>query len=202
MFLDLLIHSFEPLIAPFRIAEQLLQTAFQEGANLVTSQILEGKSAQRVVAARQNGNVVVPVLLPRALYNLPRQMDGEGRVVFSVDKLGALLLFGEEIPIARRTDARPQLSQRWQIDCSLQTLADMPRRKAFPHHIGDIGRAMVENVHANASVVSAGQKCITGTKAGTHDPEVREPLLLQPVKARAAIDDRLASGVDRAADVG
>ena len=61
---------------------------------------------------------------------------------------------------------------------------------------------MVEGVDADARVVGAGQEGVAGAEAGAEHAEVLVALLLKPVEAAADVDDGLAAGGERAADVG
>ena len=53
---------------------------------------------------------------------------------------------------------------------------------------------MVEGVHTQARVVRTGQEGVAGAEAGSQYAELLVALLLQPVKAAADIDHRLAAG--------
>ncbi len=61
---------------------------------------------------------------------------------------------------------------------------------------------MIENVHRNARIMGARKTCVGGSQAGANDAQAFEALFLQPVKAAADIDHRLARGVNSAAHVG
>ena len=59
------------------------------------------------MAARQYGDIVIPILLARAFDYFSREMDGESRIVAAVDEFRALSFRAEQLPIAGRTDTEP-----------------------------------------------------------------------------------------------
>ncbi len=154
------------------------------------------------MAARKHRDIVIPVALARALDDLLRQMDREGGVVTRINEFRTLAFAGEEVPVARRADARPELTESGKIDGILKTLPDMTGRQSFPDYVGNVGRAVIEDIHANARIMGRNQEGVAGTKAGADDAEIGEASLFEPIEAGARVDDGLASSVDGAADIG
>ena len=65
--------------------------------------------ADGVMAAGQHGNVVIPILPARAFNHFAREMYWEGCVIAAVYKFGPLFLRAEQVPVARRANAEPEL---------------------------------------------------------------------------------------------
>src|SRR5689334_18288238 len=77
----------------------------------------------------------------------------------------------------------------------------MLSREAGPDNVGEIHRDMIENSHTYPWIMGSRNTRHTRSQTGAQNSNARVPLLLEPVEARARVDDRLARGVDRPADV-
>ena len=95
---------------------------------------------------------MVPVSSTRAFDDFTREMHRERRIVTAVNKL-TLLRRAEQLPITRRTDAKPKFAKRVEVDGTDQTFTYVTGGYAFPDRIGEVRRAVIEHVHANAGVV-------------------------------------------------
>ena len=86
--------------------------------------------------------------------------------------------------------------------CFFQALANVLRGKPGPHHIGDVGRAVIEHVDGNALVVRAHKTRVGRAQAGSDNSQALISLRLEPVETRANVDHRLARSIQRPADIG
>ena len=77
----------------------------------------------------------------------------------------------------------------------------MARGETFPDRIREISGAVIEYVHTNARIMSAGEKSVAGAQAGADDAEIVEALLFSQSKQERVSIDGLAGGVDGAADI-
>lgn len=176
--------------------------ALQKGTDVITGKVFERKLAHRVVAAGQERNFVFPVEPAGAIDHLTRKVQRESGVVARTNELRNFGLGAELLQIAGRADAEPEFAQGFQIDGIFQTGADVAAGQAFPHDIGDECRAVIEDVHAQAGIVRAGEEGITGTEAGAGNAQTFESLTFEPIDTTASVDDRLTRGIDGAAKVG
>ena len=86
--------------------------------------------------------------------------------------------------------------------CLVESLLDVARALAGPGYVSKRRGCVVESVDADAWVVSAGQVGVTGAETRAQNSEVFVALFFKPVEATANVDDGLATGHERAADVG
>src|ERR1700730_17331145 len=97
----------------------------------------------------------------------------------------------ELLYIVSRTNRHPRPSQPVEIDVLLDPLPDMLCRKSGPDHIGDVQRAVIENVHCDTRIVRARQIGIAGSQTRADYSQPLVALALQPVEATADIDHGL-----------
>ena len=97
-------------------------------ANLIAGNKFEWEFTHRVVAARQDGDLVRPTMRARPFNDLPRQMHGKSGVVSRVNEFRLFLPACIEIPVAGRADAQPEFAQRFEVDGCLQTVTNVARR--------------------------------------------------------------------------
>src|SRR5580658_7117579 len=126
-------------------------------------------------------------------------MNGKRSVVAGVNELGPFFLGSELLVIGRWRNAKPHFAKRVQVGFPFEALADVPRREAFPQRIGEVGRAVIEDVDLDTRVVRGSQESVAGAKAGPDNSQPREALAGKPVETGAGIDHRLAGRVNRAA---
>src|SRR5271169_3002032 len=81
-------------------------------------------------------------------------------------------------------------------------LADMARGLAGPDDVTECRRGMVKHIDADTRVVGAGDERVTRAEAGADEAEARVSALLQPVEARANVNDGLPHRIDAAANIG
>src|SRR5581483_5444637 len=97
----------------------------------------------------------------RAFNHLPRQMDRKGCVVSRINELRLFFSAGIEVPVARGTNAQPDLTKRFQINGRLEAVANVTSGKPLPNDICKICRTVIEDVYPDPWVVRAGKKRIT-----------------------------------------
>src|SRR5208337_3367191 len=108
----------------------------------------------------------------------------------------------ELVEVSDGADAHPQAPQFVMREDGFEALPDVLRRLAGPDHVAERRGRVIEYADADARIVRAGQKRIARAKTGSDDSQPRVAALLQPVEARADVDNRLPSRMNRAADVG
>src|SRR6266567_3573722 len=83
-----------------------------------------------------------------------------------------------------------------------EALPDVIGGRALADYIGVISRNMEEATNADGGIVDQGDVADRGANAGAKDSEPGITLLLEPAETTAGIQDGLAVGLQRKADVG
>ena len=153
----------------------------------------------------------IEVAFGESLDNLKRVRPKETKVITGVDKertlagphRGLRSAASEALDIRRRADAHEQVALSVLVNALLLVSgANVSRALAGPADVSEKGGNVVERVDAQAGVEGAGDERVAGAERGAENAEVLIALRFQPIEATADVEDGLAAGGNRAADVG
>src|SRR4051795_5194694 len=105
------------------------------------------------MAARQHSYMMIDTAALDSLYDVTGELRKERRIVSGVNELVLLLPPGELLQVIHWADGAPDFPQAVHVDIRLQAFADVLGRETRPHDVRKEGRAVIEDVHAQALIM-------------------------------------------------
>lgn len=182
---------------------ELFKCVVDEEAEIPAVEVFVGGLTSGVVAAGENFRDIVDAVLLKVFEDIEGELAEEGEVVGGMDDKDALGI-GRELPhVGHGADGSEDLADEILGEASvLEGSADVAGGLAGPDDVAEPGGGVIEGADAQARIHGGRDEGVAGAERGAEDAELGVALLLEPVEARADIEDGLPAGGDGAANIG
>src|SRR6476646_4003606 len=106
--------------------------------------VLERRFTQRIVPARERGDLMVEAIALELRHHLAREFRRKSQIVLRINDQRLPLESRELLEVRHGADGGPQSPQAFQIDLLFQAFADVPRGLPVPGHVRYISGRMIE----------------------------------------------------------
>src|SRR5713101_2957502 len=182
--------------------ESLCEGFEEEGKHAVAGDVAEGGEFEGVVAAGELEGAGIGAVAAEGIEHLAGELREHGRVVLAIDQEAIAAGAHAALDVGHRADGGPVIAKFLHSDMVSKTFPDVISGHALADDVGVVGGDVEEAAGANAFVVDEGDVADGGADAGAENAELGVALLFEPMQAAAGVQNGLAVGLEREADIG
>src|SRR5215471_1493302 len=177
------------------------QGSTEEGEHAVPGDIGKGEELKRVVAAMQGERAWCSTVAAKRIEHLARQFGEHGGVVFAVDHEAVAASAHAALDVRHGADGCPVIAELVDGDLVAKAFPDVVGGHTSADNVGVIGRNVEEAAGANSRVMDQSYVADGRADARAKDADLGVTLLLEPAEAAPGVQDGLAVGLKREANV-